>query len=135
MLRKVERRGHCPNTSARHRAASAPCGSWDCLATGIGGRVTKRLITGLLLVAAAALALPAPGGGGGSKGVTALPASSCSSVQYKGSGKADYLIASDLPLIGGSRQQTTQMNQAIVYLLGHQNGEAGKSKIPLQAWN
>jgi branched-chain amino acid transport system substrate-binding protein len=107
--------------------------------------VTKRLITGLLLVAAAALALTAAGcgggskksssGGGGGKGVTALPASSCSPVQYKGSGKADYLVASDLPLIGGSRQQTTQMNQAIVYLLGQQNWKAGKYKIAFQACN
>src|SRR6266496_3047539 len=145
MLRKVERRGHYPNTSARHRAASAPCGSWDCLATGIGGRVTKRLITGLLLVAAAALALTAAGCGGGSKksssgggggnGVTALPASSCSPVQYKGSGKADYLIASDLPLIGGSRQQTTQMNKAIAYVLDQQGWKAGKYKIAFQACN
>jgi hypothetical protein len=75
-------------------------------------------MTGLLLVAAAALALTAAGCGGGSKksssgggkGVTALPASSCSPVQYKGSGKPDNIVASDLPLIGGSRQQTTQMN-------------------------
>src|SRR4029450_1077437 len=143
--RKVESVAHCPNTSARHRAASAPCGSWDCLATGIGGRVTKRLITGLLLVAAAALALTAAGCGGGSKksssgggggnGVPALPASSCSPVQYKGSGKADYLVASDLPLIGGSRQQTTQMNKAIAYVLDQQGWKAGKYKIAFQSCN
>src|SRR5438034_4379285 len=145
MLRKVERRGHYPNTSARHRAASAPCGSWDCLATGIGGRVTKRFRIGLLLVAAAALALTGAGGGGGSKkssngggggnGVTALPASACSPVQYNGSGKDDHVIASDLPLIGGSRQQTTQMNKAIAYVLDQQGWKAGKYNIAFQACN
>jgi branched-chain amino acid transport system substrate-binding protein len=107
--------------------------------------VTKRLTIGLLLVVAAGLTLTAAGcggggkksssGGGGGKGVTALPASSCSPVQYKGSGKADYLIASDLPLIGGSRQQTTQMNKAIAYVLDQQGWKAGKYKIAFQACN
>lgn len=107
--------------------------------------MTKRLTIGLLLVVAAGLALTAAGcggggkksssGGGGGKGVTALPASSCSPVQYKGSGKADYMIASDLPLIGGSRQQTTQMNKAIAYVLDQQGWKAGKYKIAFQACN
>ena len=99
---------------------------------------------GVLLVAVGLLALTAAGCGGGSKksssggggkGVTALPASSCSPVQYGGSGKADYLIASDLPLIGGSRQQTVQMNQAIAYVLKQQNWKAGKYKIAFQPCN
>ena len=107
--------------------------------------MTKRLTIGLLLVAAAGLALTAAGCGGGSKksssgggggnGVTALPASSCSPVQYNGSGKADHLIASDLPLIGGSRQQTTQMNKAIAYVLDQQGWKAGKHKIAFQSCN
>jgi branched-chain amino acid transport system substrate-binding protein len=107
--------------------------------------VTKRLMTGLLLVTAAALALTAAGCGGGSKksssgggggnGVTALPASSCSPVQYKGSGKADYLIASDLPLIGGSRTQTVQMNKAMTYALSQRDWKAGKYKIAFQSCN
>src|SRR3954465_9943948 len=110
-----------------------------------GGRVTKRLSIGALLVAVAALALMAAGCGGGSKkssssgsggnGVKALPASSCGPVQYEGSGKPDYLIASDLPQIGGSRQQTTQMNKAISYLLSQQDWKAGKYKIAFQACN
>ena len=33
-------------------------------------------------------------------------------MQYKGKGDPDYLIASDLPLQGGSRTQTTQMDKA-----------------------
>jgi branched-chain amino acid transport system substrate-binding protein len=107
--------------------------------------VTRRVTVGVLLVAVAALALTAAGcgggkkksssGGGGGKGVTALPASSCSPVQYKGSGKADYLIASDLPLIGGSRTQTVQMNKAIAYALDQRDWKAGKFKIAFQACN
>jgi branched-chain amino acid transport system substrate-binding protein len=73
--------------------------------------------------------------GGGGNGVTALPASSCNPVQYKGSGKPDYLIASDLPLIGGSRTQTVQMNKAITYVLSQQNWKAGKFNIAFQACN
>ena len=107
--------------------------------------MTKRFRIGLLLVAAAGLALTAAGCGGGSKksssgggggnGVTALPASSCSPVQYQGSGKADYLIASDLPLIGGSRTQTVQMNKAMTYALSQRDWKAGKYKIAFQACN
>jgi branched-chain amino acid transport system substrate-binding protein len=107
--------------------------------------VTKRFRIGLLLVAAAGLALTAAGCGGGSKksssgggggnGVTALPASSCSPVQYQGSGKADYLIASDLPLIGGSRTQTVQMNKAMTYALSQRDWKAGKYKIAFQSCN
>ena len=106
--------------------------------------MTKRFTIGVLIAAVAALALIAAGcggggkkssSGGGGKGVKALPASSCSGVQYNGSGKPDYLIASDLPLIGGSRQQTTQMNKAIAYVLDQQNWKAGKYKIAFQACN
>ena len=106
--------------------------------------MTKRVTIGVLLVAVAALALTAAGCGGGKKksssggggnGVTALPASSCNPVQYKGSGKPDYLIASDLPLIGGSRTQTIQMNQAITYVLSQQDWKAGKYKIAFQPCN
>jgi branched-chain amino acid transport system substrate-binding protein len=107
--------------------------------------VTKRFTFGMLLALVASLALVAAGCGGGSKksssgggggnGVSALPASSCSPVQYKGSGKADYLIASDLPLIGGSRTQTVQMNKAIAYVLDQQKWKAGSKKIAFQACN
>ena len=104
----------------------------------------KRFSMGLLLAVVGSLALIAAGCGGGGddnkssgggNGVTALPASSCSPVQYKGEGKPDYLIASDLPLIGGSRTQTTQMNQAIAYVLSQQDWKAGDKKIAFQACN
>ncbi|HEY8843135.1 MAG TPA: ABC transporter substrate-binding protein, partial [Gaiellaceae bacterium] len=104
----------------------------------------KRISIGVLLAAVGALALVAAGcggggkksgGGGGGSGVTALPASSCNALQYKGSGKPDYLMASDLPLIGGSREQTVQMNKAIAYVLQQQSWKAGKYKIAFQPCN
>src|SRR5204863_3830927 len=111
-----------------------------------GGHVKKRFSFVVLLAAVGALALVAAGCGskkstsstnssGGGGNVTALPASSCNAMQYKGDGKPDYLIASDLPLIGGSREQTVQMNKAIAYVLDQQNWKAGKFKIAFQPCN
>jgi len=105
--------------------------------------VKKRISFAVLLAAVGALALVAAGcggkksssGGGGGGNVTALPASSCNAMQYKGDGDPDYLIASDLPLIGGSREQTVQMNKAIAYVLQQQNWKAGKYKIAFQPCN
>ena len=104
--------------------------------------MTKRFTIGVLVVIGS-LALIAAGCGGskksssssGGNGVTALPASSCEAMQYKGDGKPDYLIASDLPLIGGSRTQTVQMNKAIAYVLSQQDWKAGDKKIAFQACN
>ncbi len=103
-------------------------------------QVRSKGLIGLLALVLGALALAAAGcgggGGGGNKGggeATALPASSCGALQYKGEGKADYLIASDLPLQGGSREQTTQMNKAIAYVLDQQDWKAGDKKIAFQA--
>jgi branched-chain amino acid transport system substrate-binding protein len=106
--------------------------------------VRKRVSIGLLLSCVGALALIAAGcggggnessgggGGGGGGKVTALPASSCGPIQYKGSGDADYLIASDLPKQGGSRTQTVQMTKAIAYVLDQQNWKAGDFNIAYQ---
>jgi branched-chain amino acid transport system substrate-binding protein len=109
----------------------------------------KRPVSiGLLLAFVGALALLAAGcggggnssnnntsgsGGGGGGKVTALPASSCAPIQYKGSGDADTLIASDLPMQGGSRTQTVQMTQAIAYVLSQQDWKAGDHKVAYQA--
>ena len=106
----------------------------------------KRVSIGLLLSCVGALALIAAGcggggnksgggstgGGGGGGNVSALPASSCGPIQYKGSGDPDYLIASDLPKQGGSRTQTVQMAKAIAYVLDQQNWKAGKYNIAYQ---
>jgi branched-chain amino acid transport system substrate-binding protein len=109
--------------------------------------VRKRVSIGLLLSFVGALALMAAGcggggnggggggttgGGGGGGNVSALPASSCAPLQYKGSGDADYLIASDLPKQGGSRTQTVQMAKAIAYVLDQQNWKAGDFNIAYQ---
>ena len=105
----------------------------------------KRVSIGLLLASVGALALIAAGCGGGSKSsssggggggggkVTALPASSCAPVQFKGSGDADTLIASDLPMQGGSRTQTVQMTKAIAYVLNQQGWKAGSHNVAYQA--
>ena len=99
----------------------------------------KRVSIGVLLAAVGTLALMAAGcgGGGGNNkaggttsggggNVKALPASSCGPLEYKGSGSADYLIATDLPMQGGSRTQTLQMVGAIRYLLEQEDWKAGK---------
>jgi branched-chain amino acid transport system substrate-binding protein len=102
--------------------------------------VRKYLLTVLLVLAVGAFALVAAGcggddddGGGGGGSVSALPASSCGPLQYKGEGDPDYLIASDLPLQGSSRTQTTQMNQAIAYELEQRDWKAGDYNIGFQA--
>src|SRR5438105_10344298 len=102
-----------------------------------GGRVSRRPLLAALIGLTAALALLAAGcgGGGGGKGgnVQALPASSCSDIYYQGSGNADYVIASDLPLEGSGRAQTVQMTEAVKYILKQHNFKAGKYKIGYQS--
>jgi branched-chain amino acid transport system substrate-binding protein len=94
---------------------------------------------GLLALFVGALALVAAGCGGkksssgGGSGVTALPASSCTPVEYKGDGKPDVLIATDLPMQGGSRTQSSQIVAATRYLLGQDNWKAGDQKVAFQA--
>jgi branched-chain amino acid transport system substrate-binding protein len=98
----------------------------------------------VLLAAVGALALIAAGcgggndnssgsGGGGGGGVKALPASSCGPLTYEGEGSPDYIIATDLPMQGGSRTQTLQMVGAIKYQLQQQDWKAGDYKIGFQA--
>ncbi len=98
----------------------------------------KKISLAAVLVLSAALALLAAGcGGGGGKsgsgGATALPASSCSDIYYQGTGKPQYLIASDLPLEGSGRTQTVQMTEAIKFVLKQHNFKAGKYSIGYQS--
>jgi branched-chain amino acid transport system substrate-binding protein len=109
--------------------------------------VRKRPFLGLFLVVVAALALIASGCGskkssnsnnttsGSSSGgsVTALPASSCQPIYYQGSGKPDFIIASDLPLQGSSRTQTIEMTKAIKFDLKQHNFKAGSYNIGYQS--
>ena len=76
----------------------------------------------------------AGGTSGGSTGnIEELPASSCGPLEYKGSGDAQALLVSDLPLQGGSRTQTLQMNEAIRYVLDQAGWKAGDTNIAFQA--
>ena len=91
---------------------------------------TALVAFGLLV---AVLALVAAGcGGGGGRGVEALPSSSCTGIEFEGEGDPDVLIASDLPLQGGDRTQTLQMQDAIRYVLGKNNWKAGDLNIGYQ---
>jgi branched-chain amino acid transport system substrate-binding protein len=51
----------------------------------------------------------------------------CGDLQYSGSGKAEKLIVSDLPLQGDSAERSTQMNDAIVQELGRKGWQAGRN--------
>ena len=86
-----------------------------------------------LLVAALALVASGCGGGDGGGGVTALPSSSCTSIEYEGDGDPDYILASDFPLQGSSRTQTEQIVAAIRYQLGQQDWKAGDYNIGYQS--
>ena len=70
---------------------------------------------------------------GGGEGVEALPSSSCTAVEYEGEGEPDVLIASDFPLQGSSRTQTTQIVEAIRYLLEEANYKAGDHNVAFQS--
>ncbi|HEV8463165.1 MAG TPA: branched-chain amino acid ABC transporter substrate-binding protein [Gaiellaceae bacterium] len=61
---------------------------------------------------------------------TPLPASSCSAA-VNSSGQ--YLIASDLPLEGSGRTQTSQMTRAIAFILKQHNFKAGKYSLAYQS--
>ena len=76
---------------------------------------------------------PSGGGGGDTSAITALPSSSCSPIEYKGSEPADFLLASDFPLQGSSRTQTIQINAAIRYLLDQNDWKAGDHTLAFQA--
>ena len=87
-----------------------------------------------LLVAALLVAIPlvllaagcgGGGGGGGGSSATALPSAGCEPIQYEGSGKPEALIASDLPLQGSNRALTTEMAQAVEFILKQHDWKAG----------
>jgi branched-chain amino acid transport system substrate-binding protein len=111
----------------------------------------RRGLLGLIALFVAALALIAAGCGGdddeegaggaaeteqaegGARGdVQALPASSCTALEYKGEGEPDVLIASDLPMQGSSRTQTVQMVKAIRFILDQRNWKAGDKNVAYQ---
>jgi len=101
----------------------------------------KKSVLAVLGLLVAALALVAAGCGGddsSSSGApegtpTALPSSSCGPIEYEGEGYPQLLIASDLPLQGSSRSQTTQIQDAIRYTLKQNDWKAGDFNVGYQA--
>jgi branched-chain amino acid transport system substrate-binding protein len=64
---------------------------------------------------------------------TPLPSSSCGPLFYKGKGKPQFIIASDLPLQGAGRAQNIDMQKAIQYVLDKQyHFKAGKYTVGYQ---
>jgi branched-chain amino acid transport system substrate-binding protein len=100
--------------------------------------VRKRLLAVTLLIAAVAvLSIVAAGTGGvfssAPKAATPLPSSACGPVFYKGKGKPQFLIASDLPLQGAGRAQNIDMEKAIQFVLSRQfHFKAGKFTVGYQ---
>ena len=87
----------------------------------------------ILLMAAFGLTVAACGGdddGGGD--VTALPSASCGPIR-QGEESPDALIASDLPLQGANRALTTEMADAIEFVLEQRDYKAGDLTIGYQS--
>jgi branched-chain amino acid transport system substrate-binding protein len=94
--------------------------------------VKKRIYAGAgvsAVIAVVALTMTVSGAIARS-GAKPLPASSCSAIQNP-SGK--YLIASDLPLQGSGRTQTSQMTRAIKFIFSQHGWKAGKYTIAYQS--
>ena len=92
----------------------------------------KRIYVGVgasALIAIVALATMVSGAIARS-GATPLPASSCSAIQ---NGSGQILIASDLPLEGSGRSQTTQMTRAIKFIFSQHGWKAGKYSLAYQS--
>ncbi|MGN6816603.1 MAG: branched-chain amino acid ABC transporter substrate-binding protein [Solirubrobacterales bacterium] len=65
--------------------------------------------------------------------ISAVNSANCGPVQYGGSGSAEALIVSDLPLQGDSRQRSLQMNDAIRLVLEGANWQARGKRVAFQA--
>ena len=80
----------------------------------------RLLVLGILALTAGVLLVVAGTGSSASKSAGVLPSAACGPVFYKGPGKPQYLIASDLPLQGAGRAQLIDMQKAIQYVLDKQ---------------
>jgi branched-chain amino acid transport system substrate-binding protein len=83
-------------------------------------------LTGLIL------AVTVGGAFAHSTGATPLPAATCSAIQNP---SGQYLISSDLPLIGSARPQTVQMTKAIAFVFSQAGWKAGSYTIAYQSCN
>jgi branched-chain amino acid transport system substrate-binding protein len=100
--------------------------------------VRKRGLWAFLVLLIAALGIAAVGCGGddddGDGGeVAALPSASCGPIRYEGEGEPDALIASDLPLQGANRALTTEMADAVEFVLKQRDWKAGDLNIGFQS--
>ena len=98
--------------------------------------MSRRLVPALLALAAIAAAFGIAACGASDKdkisGITPVDAN-CGDVQYSGSGKAEKLIVSDLPLQGDSAERSKQMNDAIVQEMARKGWLAGQTEVGFQA--
>jgi branched-chain amino acid transport system substrate-binding protein len=99
----------------------------------IVGAVISTVVLALVAAGCGGSSKSGSGGGGGGGGATALPASSCQSLVYGGSGKPDFIVPSDLPLQGSGRTQTVEMTDAIKFVLKNANYKAGKYTVGYQS--
>jgi branched-chain amino acid transport system substrate-binding protein len=86
-------------------------------------------VIGVLAFAAAGCGGDDDGDGGG---VTALPSASCGPIR-QGDSDPEFLIASDLPLQGANRSLTTEMADAIEFVLKKRDYKAGDYTIGYQS--
>ena len=98
--------------------------------------VLKKLgLLGFLILLIAVLGLTTAACGGDDDGggdVTALPSASCGPIR-QGDEDPDVLIASDFPLQGANRALTTEMADAIEYILEQQEWKAGDLVVGFQS--
>jgi branched-chain amino acid transport system substrate-binding protein len=98
--------------------------------------MSKRFVWGTMaLVTAATVTMLMVSGvaSGKTSAAATLPSSSCGPLFYKGSGKPQFIVASDLPLQGAGRAQNLAMGQAIRFVLEKQyNFKAGKYTVGYQ---
>ena len=96
-------------------------------------RPRLALASGAAAALLAALAISACGGGSHISDIQGIDAD-CGPLQYAGSGDAQKLIVSDLPLKGASAERSRQMNAAIIQELARKGWQAGpKIQVAFQA--
>ena len=95
-------------------------------------RSTIIALSLLLMLSLTALVI-GNAGAAGTTGVTAVDSPACGAVQYGGSGEAQALIVSDLPLQGDSSRRSVQMNDAIRLVLEGADWHAGGRTVAFQA--
>jgi branched-chain amino acid transport system substrate-binding protein len=93
---------------------------------------TLSLAAALLLAVVGVLALSGDSRAA-NPALTPVASSACGPVQFGGSGAAQALIVSDLPLQGDSRRRSLQMNEAIGLVLEGAGWKAGGRNVAFQA--